>query len=161
MHFVGLFFLHPPIRWTPGDLYLMVNRIGREADHSPASSTEAKNERSYTSTHAICLHGVHRGRSYLYIQELLITRQCYRHNTLLWGHSSPLTDNEFWHVTPCMLTEIYKYFGRMKCLHLHDGSKWLVTQRNLNQTVWRHIRGINGQNDTVVGIPISRFLNLE
>jgi hypothetical protein len=35
-----------------------VKRPGREADHSPPSSAEAKNAWSYTSTTPICLHGV-------------------------------------------------------------------------------------------------------
>jgi hypothetical protein len=48
----------PPIRWVPGDLSLGVKRPGREADHSPASSTEVKNAWSYTSTPPIPLHGV-------------------------------------------------------------------------------------------------------
>jgi hypothetical protein len=58
---------------------------------------------------------------------------------------------------PCILTEIYKYFGRIYCLHFHDGNKRLETQRNLYQIVGRHIIGISGLNDTVVGIPISLF----
>jgi hypothetical protein len=33
----------PPIQWVPGDLFLGVKRPGREADHSPPSSTEVKN----------------------------------------------------------------------------------------------------------------------
>jgi hypothetical protein len=35
-----------------------VKRPGREADHSPPSSAEVKNEWSYTSTPPIRLHGV-------------------------------------------------------------------------------------------------------
>jgi len=32
-----------PIKWIPGTLYLGVKRAGREAHHSPASSTKVKN----------------------------------------------------------------------------------------------------------------------
>jgi hypothetical protein len=42
----------PPIQWVPGVLYPGVNRPGREADHSPPSSTEVKNACSYTSAHS-------------------------------------------------------------------------------------------------------------
>ena len=37
-----------------------VKRPGRETDHLPTSSSEVKNEWSYTSTPPICLHGVDR-----------------------------------------------------------------------------------------------------
>jgi hypothetical protein len=40
----------PPLQWVPGALSLGVKRPGSEADHSPPSSAEIKNERSYTST---------------------------------------------------------------------------------------------------------------
>jgi hypothetical protein len=51
-------------RWEPG-LFLWrggggSKRRGSEADHSPPSSTEVKNECSYTSTPPICLQGVDR-----------------------------------------------------------------------------------------------------
>jgi hypothetical protein len=48
----------PPIQWVPGALSLGVKRPGSEADHSPPSSAEVKNEWSYTSTPPIRLHGV-------------------------------------------------------------------------------------------------------
>jgi hypothetical protein len=48
----------PPIQWVPGVLSLGVKRLGREADHSPPSSTEVKNAWSYTSTPQIRLYGV-------------------------------------------------------------------------------------------------------
>jgi hypothetical protein len=32
----------PPIQWVPGALSLRVKRPGREADHSPPSSTEVE-----------------------------------------------------------------------------------------------------------------------
>jgi len=42
-----------------GDSFLGVKRSGREADHSPASSSiEVNNAHSYTSSSPICLHGV-------------------------------------------------------------------------------------------------------
>jgi hypothetical protein len=41
-----------------GVISLRVKRPGREADRSPSSSVEVKNECSYTSTHPIRLHGV-------------------------------------------------------------------------------------------------------
>jgi hypothetical protein len=40
----------PPIQWAPGALFLEVKWPGRKADHSPPSSAEVKNARSYTST---------------------------------------------------------------------------------------------------------------
>jgi hypothetical protein len=40
----------PPIHWVPGAFSLGVKRPGREADHSPPSSTEVKIAWSYTST---------------------------------------------------------------------------------------------------------------
>jgi hypothetical protein len=40
----------PPIQWVSGALSLELKRPGREANHSPPSSTEVKNEWSYTST---------------------------------------------------------------------------------------------------------------
>jgi hypothetical protein len=43
---------------VPGALSLVVKRSGREADHSPPSSAEVKNARSYTSTPPLRLHGV-------------------------------------------------------------------------------------------------------
>jgi hypothetical protein len=48
----------PPIQWVPGTLSLGVKRSGREADHSPPSSTEVKNALNYTSTPTIRLYGV-------------------------------------------------------------------------------------------------------
>jgi hypothetical protein len=48
----------PPIRWVPGALSLGIKRPGREADHSPPSSTEVKHAWSYTSTPPIRFHGV-------------------------------------------------------------------------------------------------------
>jgi hypothetical protein len=42
--------IRPPIQKVPGALSLGINRPGREADHSPTSSAEVKNARSYTST---------------------------------------------------------------------------------------------------------------
>jgi hypothetical protein len=40
----------PPTQWVPGALSLGVKRPGRETNHSPPSSVEVKNARSYTST---------------------------------------------------------------------------------------------------------------
>jgi len=48
----------PPVQWLPRTLTTGVKRPRREADHSPPSSAEVKNERSYTSTYPIILHGV-------------------------------------------------------------------------------------------------------
>jgi hypothetical protein len=39
------------LKWVPGALSLVVERSGREADHSPPSSAEVKNAWSYTSTY--------------------------------------------------------------------------------------------------------------
>jgi hypothetical protein len=40
----------PPIQWVPGALSPVVNRPGREADHSPPASAEVKEMWIYTST---------------------------------------------------------------------------------------------------------------
>jgi hypothetical protein len=48
----------PPIQRVPGAHTLGVKRPGREADNSPQSSAEVKNEWSYTSTPSIRFHGV-------------------------------------------------------------------------------------------------------
>jgi hypothetical protein len=48
----------PPIQWVPEALSLGVKRLGREADHSPPSSAEVKNEWMYTSTPPTRLHVV-------------------------------------------------------------------------------------------------------
>jgi hypothetical protein len=39
-----------PIQWVAGALSLGVKQLGHEADHSPPSSAEVKNEWCYTST---------------------------------------------------------------------------------------------------------------
>jgi hypothetical protein len=48
----------PPIQWVPEGLSLGVKRPGREANHSPPSSAEVKNARSYNSIPPIRLQGV-------------------------------------------------------------------------------------------------------
>jgi hypothetical protein len=53
----------PPIQCEPETLSTEVKRPGREADHSPPSSTEVKNVWSNTSTPAIRLHGVVRSQA--------------------------------------------------------------------------------------------------
>jgi hypothetical protein len=40
----------PHIKYIPGALFLVVKRLGREAEHSPPSSAEVNNAWSYTST---------------------------------------------------------------------------------------------------------------
>jgi hypothetical protein len=47
--------IQPPIQWILEALSARIKRPGREAGNSPPSSTEVKNEWSYTSTR---LHGV-------------------------------------------------------------------------------------------------------
>jgi len=48
----------PPSQWVLGAISPEVKRPGREADHSPPSSAEVKNERSYTSIrHTSLWHG--------------------------------------------------------------------------------------------------------
>jgi hypothetical protein len=49
----------PPIQGVLG-FFPRGKTVGLEVDHSPASSAEVKNERSYTSTPPICHHGVDR-----------------------------------------------------------------------------------------------------
>jgi hypothetical protein len=39
----------PPIQWVPGALSTELKRLGREADHSPATSAEVKKIWIYTS----------------------------------------------------------------------------------------------------------------
>jgi hypothetical protein len=60
-----------PNQWVPGALSLGIKRPGREADHSPPSSSEVKNVWSYTSTPPIRLHGVvlswAQGQLYLFL----------------------------------------------------------------------------------------------
>jgi hypothetical protein len=46
-----------PIQWVPGTIYPGVKRPGLEAEHSPSSSTEVKNDRTVLPQ-PICLHGV-------------------------------------------------------------------------------------------------------
>jgi hypothetical protein len=46
------------MQWVPGALFLGVKRPRREADHSPRLVSRPKNERIYTSTPPIRLHGV-------------------------------------------------------------------------------------------------------
>jgi hypothetical protein len=48
----------PLIQWVLGALFLGVERLGREADHSPPSGAEVKNAWSFTFTSPIRLHGV-------------------------------------------------------------------------------------------------------
>jgi len=50
-------YIQHPIQWVPGALSLGVKRPAREADHSPPSSAEIKNEWNCTSTSTIRLHG--------------------------------------------------------------------------------------------------------
>jgi hypothetical protein len=60
-----LFLRHRVQDWLWGPTSLLSNGTlspgvkwpGREADHSPPSSTEVKNAWSYNSTSRICLHG--------------------------------------------------------------------------------------------------------
>jgi hypothetical protein len=40
-----------------------IKRPWREADHSPQSTAEVKNQWNYMSAPAVCLHGLHRGNS--------------------------------------------------------------------------------------------------
>jgi hypothetical protein len=46
----ALGFTQPPIQWAPGALSPGVKRPGREADHSPPASAEAKKIWIYTPT---------------------------------------------------------------------------------------------------------------
>jgi len=49
-----------PIQWLLGGFSSEVKRPGRQADHSPPSSAEAKKKWSYSSALSIHLHGVAR-----------------------------------------------------------------------------------------------------
>jgi hypothetical protein len=46
----GCYECHTPMQWVPGALSPGIKRPGREADQSPPSSAEVKNEWCYTST---------------------------------------------------------------------------------------------------------------
>jgi hypothetical protein len=48
--------IQSPIQWVTGALSLGVKRPGREADHSPPSSSEVKNVWSYTLAPPVRLH---------------------------------------------------------------------------------------------------------
>jgi hypothetical protein len=50
--------IQPPIQWVSEVLSPGIKRPGREAVHSPQSSTEVKNVYIYTSTSAIRLRGM-------------------------------------------------------------------------------------------------------
>jgi hypothetical protein len=54
----------PLIQWLPGFI-TAVKWPGCEMNHSPPSSAEDKNERNYTSTPPICLHGLKREQLHL------------------------------------------------------------------------------------------------
>jgi hypothetical protein len=47
----------PPIKWVPGTTFQGLKRPGREADHSPPSSVEAKNGGAIPPL-PICFHGI-------------------------------------------------------------------------------------------------------
>jgi hypothetical protein len=48
----------PPIQWIPGALFLGVKWMGREADHSPPSSTKVKEWMELYLHSPTCLHGM-------------------------------------------------------------------------------------------------------
>jgi hypothetical protein len=66
---MSLFSKSPDRLWGPPSLlsdwyrcyFLGIKRPRRDVDHAPPSSTEVKNEWSYTSTPPTCLHDAHRG----------------------------------------------------------------------------------------------------
>ena len=66
---MSLFSKSPDRLWGPPSLlsnwyrcyFPGVKRPRRDVDHAPPSSTEVKNEWSYTSTPPTCLHDAHRG----------------------------------------------------------------------------------------------------
>jgi hypothetical protein len=60
----------PPIPWVPEVLYSGVNWSIPEADHSPLSSADVKNEWRYTSTSSIRFYGVHRDNFSFYCTSL-------------------------------------------------------------------------------------------
>jgi hypothetical protein len=61
----------PPIQWVPAALSLGLKRPGREADHSPPSSSEVKNTGSYTPlpqyVFMACCSVKAQGRLYFYL----------------------------------------------------------------------------------------------
>jgi hypothetical protein len=58
----ALWSTQPRIQCVPWALFSGVKRMGREADHSPISSDEIKNDWTYISTPSIRLHGLLRNK---------------------------------------------------------------------------------------------------
>jgi hypothetical protein len=48
----------PPIQWVPGALFMGVNQLGHEADHSSPSSAEVKEYVELYLHSPTCLHGM-------------------------------------------------------------------------------------------------------
>jgi hypothetical protein len=77
----------PPFQWIPGALYLGLKRTGREIDHSPRSSAEAKEyvELYFHSTYTPSWRGAQfkktQGQLYLYLYILSLI-------TALWLENS-------------------------------------------------------------------------
>jgi hypothetical protein len=72
----------PPVQWVPGGLSLVVQRLGREADHPPPSSFEV-NEWRYTSTPQYAFtawcSAEARGQLYLYVGGSFRTESITKH----------------------------------------------------------------------------------
>jgi hypothetical protein len=62
-----------PVYWIPGFLPC-VKWPGREVDHAPSSSSDIKNEWSYTSAPPVCLQGVDRDSYTRYISGTYVDR---------------------------------------------------------------------------------------
>jgi hypothetical protein len=61
-----------------------VKRLGREADHSPLCSAEAKNAWSHTSTPTICLYGIHKDTlPFIFLCSVRLRKWKFRFN---WRH---------------------------------------------------------------------------
>ena len=67
--------IQPLIRQVPVLHSPEVKQTGRKADHSTPSTSEVKNEWTYTSIPPTCLHGVDKERK-VYVYVLQINTQC-------------------------------------------------------------------------------------
>ena len=63
---------HPCIQWTPAAYSPRVKRPGHEADLSPSSRVEVKNDWNYTPTPPVCLRGVYRDSATFHVHERIV-----------------------------------------------------------------------------------------
>jgi len=116
----------PPIQWIPWAFKPGVKRPGREANHSPPSSAEFKNEYSYTSTPPIHLCGQ---LIYLYL---------YRHNTNVFDKAAMLVYIASSKISFFMISRTLKQ--RRYCPHTGSSKmEWPTETQCSCQVSWRNI----------------------